>query len=171
MPQGPPGFEEFFKCYHPTVCRYLLWREAEQSVLEDAAQLTMLAAYRYWERVGGMKDPRGWLFKVAGQRLEDARQARRRQGLLLDAATLRDRIAAQDEVAACDLRLDIIHAVRKLPARQQEALVMRLQFGMEYEEIAQAMEAAPVTARSHVHAGRKTLRAILGDADGEGDRG
>ncbi|MFE0173340.1 RNA polymerase sigma factor [Streptomyces sp. NPDC059002] len=170
MPQGPPGFERFFKTYHPTVCRYLLWREAEHSVLEDAAQLTMLSAYRYWERVGAMSDPRGWLFKVASQRLDDARQARNRQGLLLDAATLRDRVAAQDEIAACDLRLDIIHAVRKLPARQQEALAMRLQFCMEYEDIAQAMETTPATVRSHVHAGRKTLRAILGDGGTEGDR-
>jgi RNA polymerase sigma-70 factor (ECF subfamily) len=166
----PSRFEEFFTCYHPMVCRYLLWREEEYSVLEDAAQLTMMAALRYWARVGQMEDPRGWLFKVAGQRLTDVRQERRRIGLLVDATTLRGRAAAQDEVEACDLRLDILHAIRKLPARQQEALAMQLQFGMSYEEIADIMGTTPGTVRSHVHAGRTTLKTMLGDRDTEGDR-
>ncbi|MFK0292894.1 RNA polymerase sigma factor [Streptomyces sp. NPDC090442] len=164
------GFEEFFTCYHPMVCRYLLWREAECSVLEDAAQLTMMTAHKHWARVGPMEDPRGWLFKGAGQRLTDVRQERRRQGLLVDVTTLRGRTAAQDEVAACDLRLDILHAIRKLPARQQEALATQLQFGMSYHEIADVMGTTPGTVRSHVHAGRTTLKTMLGDHDAEGDR-
>jgi RNA polymerase sigma factor (sigma-70 family) len=153
------------------VCRYLLWREPEYSVLEDAAQLTMMAALRYWERVGSMDDPRGWLFKVAGQRLTDVRQERRRQGLLVDTTTLRSWISTQDEVTARDLRLDILHAIRKLPARQQEALAMQLQFDMSYQEIADVMGTTPGTVRSHVHAGRTTLKTMLGDRDTEGDRG
>jgi RNA polymerase sigma-70 factor (ECF subfamily) len=183
--QPPSGFEAFFTCYHPMVRRYLLWCEAEYSVLEDAAQLTMMAALTYWERVGPMDDPRGWLFKVAGQRLSHVRRERRGLDLVGDSAGLRGRArdVAHDEVAASDLRLDVLDAIRKLPARQQEALAMQLQFDMGYDEIADVMGTTPGTVRSHVHAARRTLRSMLGDGDdgdddhdggdrdAEGDRG
>jgi len=61
-------FTRFFVCWEPQVRRYLIWLEGDSSVIDDAAQETMLSAYRYWKKVSELEQPRGWLFKVAGQR-------------------------------------------------------------------------------------------------------
>lgn len=161
--RGPPGFEEFFRHYAPVVRRYLLWREAESSVLDDAVQLTMMSAYRYWERVRTMDPPTGWLFKVAGQRLQDAREALRRERLSLDADDVARRLVQPDPAPVSDQRLDVLTAVRKLPPRQQEALALREQFGLPYREIAEVMGVASGTARAHVHQAHEALRTLLGE--------
>jgi RNA polymerase sigma-70 factor (ECF subfamily) len=133
---GPPGFEEFFR-------HYLIWLEAEPGAQEDAVQLTMISAYRYWDRVGQMDPPTGWLFKVAGQRLWDARAADRRNGTL-GAERLHEEAAAPDDpFTACDQRLDILAAIRKLPDRQKQAIALREQFGLKYKQIAEIMGAGP----------------------------
>jgi DNA-directed RNA polymerase specialized sigma24 family protein len=49
---GWAGFEEFFRHYEPMVRRHLIRQEAEPGILDDAAQLTMVSAFRYWDRVG-----------------------------------------------------------------------------------------------------------------------
>ena len=162
-PQVAAGFEEFFRHYEPMVCRYLIWREADPSTVEDAAQETMLSAFRYWERVGGMADPRGWLFRVAGQRLEDVRQKRERAGVLTDPLAMQSSGSGQDQLAAAERFLDVTTAAQKLPRRQQEALALRIQCGLDFREIAQVMGCAEATARGHVHQARNTLAAMLGD--------
>ncbi|MFD4610023.1 RNA polymerase sigma factor [Streptomyces sp. NPDC058440] len=167
-PSGPPGFEEFFRHYAPMVHRYLIWQEAEPSILDDAVQMTMFSAYRYWGRVSQMDPPTGWLFKVAGQRLQDARHANRRNGVLIGTEALHSKTAHPDPITACDQRLDILAAIRKLPRRQQEAVALREQFGLPYKEIAEVMGASPATVRAHVHQARKTLEAMLGDEIQEG---
>ncbi|MEU3295762.1 sigma-70 family RNA polymerase sigma factor [Streptomyces longwoodensis] len=166
---GPAGFEEFFRHYEPMVRRYLIWQEADPGILDDAAQLTMVSAFRYWDRVGQMDPPTGWLFKVARQRLQDARESRRRNGILLGADALHDTTAHPDPITTCDQRLDILAAVSKLPRRQQEAVALREQFGLPYKEIAAIMGASPATVRAHVYQARKTLEAMLGDDMEGGD--
>jgi RNA polymerase sigma-70 factor (ECF subfamily) len=165
---GPAGFEEFFRHYAPMVHRYLIWQEAEPSILDDAVQMTMVSAFRYWGRVSQLDPPTGWLFKVAGQRLQDARDANRRNGILVGADALHSKAAHPDPITACDHRLDILAAIRKLPRRQQEAVALREQFGLPYKEIAEIMGASPATVRAHVHQARKTLEAMLGDETQEG---
>ncbi|MEU8140225.1 RNA polymerase sigma factor [Streptodolium elevatio] len=165
---GPPGFEEFFRYYAPMVHRYLIWQEAESSILDDTVQATMLSAYRYWGRVSELDPPTGWLFKVARQRLQDARAAHRRNGVLLGSDALNRTIADADHILACDQRLDILAAIRKLPRRQREAVALREQFGLPYKEIAAVMGASPATVRAHVHQARRTLEAMLGDETPKG---
>ncbi|MFJ9634862.1 RNA polymerase sigma factor [Streptomyces sp. NPDC101175] len=167
LPYGPAGFEEFFRHYEPMVRRYLIWQEAEPGILDDAAQLTMVSAFQYWDRVGLMDPPTGWLFKVARQRLQDVRESHRRNGILLGADALHDTAAQSDPITICDQRLDILAAIRKLPHRQQEAVALRVQFRLPYKEIAEIMGASPATVRAHVHQAHKTLEAMLGD-DKEG---
>lgn len=157
----PEGFEEFFRHYEPMICRYLTWREAERSLVEEAAQLTLISALRYWGKVGGMTDPRGWLFLVAGQRLEDVRHDRMRMGIPTDPHSLRHAPVDNDQLSDCDQRMDIVAAVRKLPPRQQEALALRVQSGFSYQEIATSMGCAPATVRGHVHEARKSLATML----------
>lgn len=166
QPLGPPGFEEFFRHYCVQVRRYLVWLEAEPGVLDDAVQMTMVSAYRYWDRVGAMDSPTGWLFKVARQRLEDARRTQERGRRPVGDGGLPGAGSAADPMLASDRRLDILAALRTLPRRQQEVVALRMQFGFSYQEIGQIIGASPVTARAHFHRAGKTLEKRLADEEG-----
>ncbi|WP_443075519.1 RNA polymerase sigma factor [Streptomyces sp. NBC_01483] len=111
--------------------------------------------------------PTGWLFKVARQRLQDARESHTRNGILIGADALHDTTADPDPITTCDQWLDILAAISKLPPRQQEAVALGQQFGLPYKEIAEIMGASPATVRAHVHQAHRTLEAMPGD-DKEG---
>jgi RNA polymerase sigma-70 factor (ECF subfamily) len=160
---APEGFEEFFLAYFPLVCRYLLWREKDRFSIEDAAQAAMISAYEYWGKVAVMEDPRGWLFKVANQRLSAVQRERGRH----TASVTEDTVRADDDITACDRRLDVLRAVQQLPERQREALVLQMQFGLGVAEIAREMSVTTGTVRSHLHLARRGLRDLLDSAEEE----
>ncbi|MFI6051312.1 RNA polymerase sigma factor [Streptomyces violascens] len=141
MKPGSEEFSRFFAHWEPQVRRYLIWLEGDLSVIDDTAQETMISAFRYWERVRNHAQPRAWLFKVAGQRLCDAQEARRRAGLSTDPSDLPDGIpsGAKDAFAVWDDRLAILDAVRKLPQQQAVATALQCQHDLPLGEIAAVM--------------------------------
>ncbi|MFI6284500.1 RNA polymerase sigma factor [Streptomyces sp. NPDC051018] len=162
-------FSLFFAHWEPQVRRYLVWLEGDGAVIDDAAQETMMSALRYWSTVTELQQPRAWLFKVAGQRLGDAQEARRRSGVSTDPYELPDRSppGVRDAFAVQDDRLAILDAVRKLPPRQATAIALQVQYDLPLDEIAGIMGISTGSVKTHVHHARKTLKMLLGE-DGEG---
>ncbi|MFK4227556.1 RNA polymerase sigma factor [Streptomyces sp. NPDC019890] len=166
MSPGSEDFPRFFAHWEPQVRRYLIWLEGDPSVIEDAAQETMLSAFRYWEKLRGYEQPRAWLFKIAGQRLGDAQQARRKAGLSTDPFELPDRVRIEDDFAARDDRLAILDAVRKLPPQQATAIALQWQYDLSLREIADIMAISTGSVKTHLHLARKALQQQLGESEG-----
>ena len=154
---SPVGFEEFFRHWLPQLKRYLAWLEADVSIIDDAAQETMASAYRYWEKVGTYDNPKIWLFRVAGQRLSDQREKRRRLALTGDLETL-DR-QHQDDLARVEAQHQLLPLLRKLPVHQAAPLVL-FYYGFSDQEIAEIVGIAPTSARSARCRGMKMLREL-----------
>lgn len=154
-------FEGFFRLWEPQVCRYLCWLEADRSVVEDAAQETMLSAYTYWGSLRDYERPQAWLFKVARQRLNRMYDTRNRHVLLTDPADLPHTTARRNDITSADQRLHIIAAVRQLPDRQREAVALRWQCDLSYRAIGEVMGITEIAARAHVHQALKRLRTVL----------
>lgn len=165
---GSEDFSRFFAHWEPQVRRYLIWLEGDRSVIDDAAQETMISALRYWERVEVLEQPRAWLFKVAGQRLGDALEARRRLGMSTDPHGLPDRSPtwAKDEFSVQDDRLAILDAVRKLPPQQATAIALQYQHDLPLNEIADIMSISTGSVKTHLHHARKALKVLLGEDEG-----
>lgn len=161
-------FARFFVCWEPQVRRYLIWLEGDSSVIDDAAQETMVSAYRYWKKVSELEQPRGWLFKVAGQRLADARQAREKLGVSTDPSALSGSAEPRvnDEFSVRDDRLAILDAVRKLPSQQATAIALQCQYDLPLNEIADIMGISTGSVKTHLHHARKSLQLLL-DAGGD----
>ncbi len=176
MRPGSEDFSRFFAHWEPQVRRYLIWLEGDLSVIDDAAQETMISAFRYWEKVAYHPQPRAWLFKVAGQRLHDAQEARHRAGVSTDPSQLPDRAPAGDNDAfgLWDDRLTILDAVRKLPRQQAIATALQCQHDLPLAEIAEVMSISTGSVKTHLHHARKTLKLLLDengtDPDEGGDR-
>jgi RNA polymerase sigma-70 factor (ECF subfamily) len=166
---GSEEFSRFFAHWEPQVRRYLVWLEGDPSLIDDAAQETLISAHQYWTKVRNYEQPRAWLFKVAGQRLRDAQQARKRQGLSTAPYELPDRARFQDDFSVRDERLAILDAARKLPAQQAAAIALQCQYDLPLNEIANIMDISIGSVKKHLHEARKNLRRLLGEDEG-GDR-
>ena len=59
------------------------------------------------------------------------------------------------------LREQVLGAIKRLPAKQATAVVMRVLDEHPYRAIAEVLECAEVTARIHVMRGRARLRRLL----------
>ncbi|MEV4975983.1 RNA polymerase sigma factor [Streptomyces scopuliridis] len=161
-------FSLFFARWEPQVRRYLVWLEGDRSVIDDAAQETMISTLRYWTTVKDLHRPQAWLFKVAGQRLNDAQEARRRLGVRTSPYDLPDRSppGARDEFSVHDDRLAILDAVRKLPPQQATAIALQVQHDLPLKEIADIMCISTGSVKTHLHHARKALKLLLGEDEG-----
>jgi len=73
------------------------------------------------------------------------------------------------EAGLMERRLDAQRAwalLLTLPAPKRKALVLRLEFGHSYEEIAQILACPIGTVRSRIHSGLEELRAAMGETVG-----
>ncbi|GHG92021.1 hypothetical protein GCM10018780_13200 [Streptomyces lanatus] len=165
-PAVPDQFTPFFLEWEPQVRRYLVWLEGDLSIIDDVAQETMISAYRYWERLSTLEQPRAWLFKVAGQRLADAQAARSRLGVLAEPPDVCASLTARDETATCDDRLHILEAVRRLPPQQAAAMALLIQYDLPFREIADVLGISVGAVKKHLHLARKRLKEWLDAEEG-----
>jgi len=63
------------------------------------------------------------------------------------------------------LRKQIDAALQQLSIEQREAVLLHLVEGWEFEDIAEALQIATVTARVRAHRGSKKLRVLLGQVE------
>lgn len=145
----PKGWNAFFIYHEPRLRRYLYALGARDSLLDDAAQMTLLEAFRSWDRLRNHPKQDAWLFTVARQRYAKVYKEHLRHGDLTD-PVLFERICQDDTTARSDRRLDLLAALRRLSEQQREALVLRHFFDLPYAQIAEAIGVQPSSARALV---------------------
>ncbi|MFF4733496.1 RNA polymerase sigma factor [Streptomyces mirabilis] len=111
--------------YEPRLRRYLSTLGARDSLLEDAAQMTLEEAFRSWPSLRDHPRQDAWLFKVARQRYAKAYKEHLKLGDLTD-PVLFDRLHQDDATAGCDRRLDLLAMLRRIPEQQCEAVAAQL---------------------------------------------
>ncbi|MFE2133295.1 RNA polymerase sigma factor [Streptomyces sp. NPDC059466] len=165
----PEGFETFFMRYEPRLRRYLYTLGARNSLLEDAAQMTLEEAFRSWPSLQDHPRQDAWLFKVARQRYAKVCREHLMLGDLTD-PVLFDRLHQDDATADCDRRLDVLEQLRRLPGQQREAVRLRWLMDLPYDAIAEAMGVRPSSARSLVSRALAQLAQIQ-DEDKDKEEG
>jgi len=132
---------------------YLLTGDVEEA--RDLVQETLLRAWKNWSRIVGYEDPHRWSRRVL-HNLAISRWRRERVRRL-------SRFVAPAEVAGPDAaHIDVVNALRRLPADQQRALVLHDVAGLSVVEVAAELEAPEGTVRSWLSRGRTSLAKDLG---------
>ena len=126
---------------------------------EDVVQEALARAWERSERGMTMESLPAWVTAVA---LNLARSSLRRHRVearvhKVDGAQ-RASAAASDEV---EDRLDLALAVRTLPRRQREVVVLRHHLGLDVRSIARALDVSEGTVKASLHRAHRSLSARL----------
>lgn len=124
---------------------------------EDVAQETFIKAAQGMWRLDGDANVRAWIYKIALNCCRDYFRRKRHQAALHDGLATKeagpDRQAEQQE-----LLRQVDGFMATLPPRQREAFVLRRLQGLEYDEIAEAMDSSEDAARANVYQAFKKLK-------------
>ncbi len=166
------AFGVVFARYHQELYRYCLSLLHDREDAADALQGTMLRALRALEGETRAIALRPWLYRVAHNEAIDL--LRHRPPRADDRAELHAALdwGVEAGVEARARLRQLLLDLRELPERQRGALVMRELAGLDYAQIADALETSPAAAKQSVYEARRTLFELASgrDLDCEGIR-
>ena len=164
--QLPIPFQEILQRHEREIMRYLLRLSGDREDAADLFQETWLRAYRAYPKLDPKREVRPWLYAIAvnlcRNRARDG--ARRRRVILADneksPAEERGKvyraITENDGYAVVHLR----ERISALPQKQREALYLRYFGGLDYAEIAAAMDCSQQSARANVSQAVRKLKSM-----------
>lgn len=143
--------------------RLAMWFERDRSEAEDLVQETMVQALQSFQRFQPGTNCRAWLTTILQHVRSNRRRARFRSPLVDDP---HDRIGLatpfEPPVPQQLTDEDLLAALRRIPERFQEVIVLCDVEELTYKEIADVLEIPIGTVMSRLHRGRALLRAEFG---------
>jgi RNA polymerase sigma-70 factor (sigma-E family) len=133
----------------------------DQSAAEDMVQEAFLGLYRNWP----LNDPEHALGYLRASVLNGCRSAHRararRDRALLHTPRAEDVVSAEESALIGEANREVMAALRALPGRQREAVVLRYYLDLSEDQAARAMNVSRGTVKSTTARGRAALARML----------
>lgn len=142
------SFTEFVKGAEPRLRRALVARYGGQEGREAVAE-ALAYAWEHWDRVSGMDNPVGYLYRVG--------RTRGTWGFRRPLQFPR----LEEPAAASWFEPALPAAIEHLPARQRTAVMLVKAHGYTYDETADVMGIGRTTVQKHVERALRKLRKAL----------
>jgi RNA polymerase sigma factor (sigma-70 family) len=152
--QLPPPFEQIMRRHAREIMRYLLRASADREDAADLFQETWLRAYRAYPRLEPNSEVRPWLYAIAVNLCRN----RARDGARRTAVIVADDRAHNENDGYAAVRLRELMSA--LPAKQREALQLRYFAGLDFAEIAAALDCSQEGARANVSQAMRKLKSM-----------
>lgn len=161
-PGSDADFERLYRNTYRRVLGTLVTLVRDQAAAEDCAQETYERAYRNWSTWRPDAPVEAWLHRIAiNVAISDRRHQRIRQAGEL--VRRLGRPPAPPDPATLAERSEVVRALKKLPAKQAAALVLRHYHGYSNREIGAALGVPEQTVASRLATARKQLQVLLHD--------
>lgn len=155
------GFTSLFRRQYPSLVRTLSVVVHDRELARDLAQDTFVQLLPRWGRISRYERPEAWVRRVGirmAVRAASRERVRARLERELDFGTL-----------PSPVDLDVVRAIRQLPASQRAAVALFYLEDRPVSEMAEILGCPEVTAKVHLHRARKRLAELLNETDpGEG---
>ena len=150
------SFEEFFEEHHRRLFSALCAATANRQEAEEVMQEAFLKLWERWDRVSGLEDPVGYLYRTAmnqfRKRLRRAKLAVRKAVGLVETA---------DAYEVIDAREIVIQGLRELRPNERAAVVLTSLRGFSSEEAADMLGMKAATVRALASRGRARMRKVV----------
>jgi RNA polymerase sigma-70 factor (ECF subfamily) len=148
------SFETFFEQTHQRLFGGLCLVTGNRHEAEEIMQDAYLKLWERWDRVSGMDDPRGFLFKTA---MNGFRSRYRRASV-----AIRKRMSLAptvDDLAAVEDRDEVVRMLRPLSPAERAAVVLTSMFDYSSDEAGRLLGVKAATVRAHATRARAGARA------------
>ena len=154
MERDRSSFDRFFREEQAALLRYCWGLTTDRDAARDIAQEAMTRAWKDWTQLDGTR-PAAWIRTVALNLVRSDWRAAR-------PATV---AATQPAQVDQPVDADLVTALRALPERQREAVVLHHLGDLSVEDCAAAMGLAVPSVKSHLQRGRARLAVLLADEE------
>jgi RNA polymerase sigma-70 factor (ECF subfamily) len=157
-------FDAFYAASYRRLVGQLFVVLGDLNEAEDVVQEAFTRAAARWPRVRAYEAPEAWVRRVAlNQAFTVLRRTKRQLRLLGRLTTPREAPEMPSDV------LDVLAAMRRLPANQREVLVLHYLIELSLDEVARHLRIPGGTVRSRLARGRRALARALGLDDSRED--
>jgi RNA polymerase sigma-70 factor (ECF subfamily) len=164
MPAGG-SFEEFYTATAERLLGQLFLVTGDLHAAEEIVQEAFTRTSLRWSYVRDYERPEAWVRRVVMNLAADRARSLRRQARALL------RLGPPPQVAEVSVEtLALVQALRTLPVRQRQAIVLHYLEDLPLQEIAQVLAVPVGTVKSLLARGRRSLAARLGEAEEVLDR-
>lgn len=146
-------FGELLEKHEREIFAYALRLVGDRDEADDVYQETFLAAFRGWPPPRRGQE-RAWLYRIATNKVIDRA---RRQKRLVRLGDLRLAAPDRDGVSMADLSA----AIKVLPEGQRAAFLLRKVQGLDYADVASALDCTEDAARQRVAEAMKKVREAM----------
>jgi len=150
-----------YQAHATGLVRLALLMLADQQAAEDVVQDAFLGLYRRW---GTLANPGKALAYVRSSVLNGCRTVLRKRSRRLPSYREPDAESAEALALLGEEHREVLAALRRLPARQREAVVLRHCLGLPEDEVAEAMNISRGTVKSASSRGIASLARMLKEA-------
>ncbi len=151
---------QLYAVHHRALVRLAALLVRDVPTAEDVVHDAFIAIRDAWDRLGDADRALAYLRQAVVNRSRSVLRHRAAIGQTLQQAPP-DTPSAEDEVLIQLEQSAVVAALRKLPARQREAIVLRYYADLPETEIAAAMGISRGAVKSHTARGMSALRAAM----------
>jgi RNA polymerase sigma-70 factor (ECF subfamily) len=151
-------FEDFYRAEYENVYRAAFATCRDGNMALDATQEAFSQAYARWSRLARESWAGGWVTTTA---LNACKRQMRKDRWNPTARP----VTEHDKTTIVSDRLQVLDALRNLPFRQQQAVLLRYYADQPIAVVAQLMNLSEGAVKTHLSRARETLRDQLQSAD------
>nr|WP_199701054.1 SigE family RNA polymerase sigma factor [Jiangella rhizosphaerae] len=160
--EADAAITDLYAAHYVRLVRLATLLQGSEAVAEEVVQDAFVALHRRWRR---LREPAAAVAYLRTSVVHGCRSVQRRRGV---AARHPEEPAGHapsaEQVAVGDAAADaVVEALRGLPDRQREALVLRYYGGLSESEIASAMKISNGAVKSHASRGLAGLREAMAE--------
>jgi RNA polymerase sigma-70 factor (sigma-E family) len=157
--QGHP-FDILYQSQRLAMVRLAAFLVDDVHLAEDIVQDAFVGMHAHWRRLRDESSAEGYLRRAVVNRSR-SQLRRRRTARRYQWPAAAEEPGADADVLAADEHDRLRHAVRQLPRRQREVLVLRYWADLSEAEIADAMGVSPGTVKSTASRAVRALESVL----------
>ena len=163
-----------YQAHALSLARLALVMLGDRPAAEDVVQDAFLGLYRRWDRLADPAVAKSYLRTSVLNGCRTALRSRPRHGVLSDGTDAHEAALAGPLLSLESAEATVVHgeehravlaAIRRLPARQREALVLRYYLDLTEEQTADAMQVSRGTVKSATSRAIAAVGRMLGAPD------